>query len=258
MATHISKTAAWNDLDYYKYKITLDADFDIVSVVGTTATISIQGTYTVYQTEHEQQMVSVPASDFGFLFYGEVIPAAPTTVIPGTHYMESLPTLFGGSAEQYMSKLMLEFRGDTYRADGGNYTSVWTVHDGLIVDRKFGNTTTVIPVNETIQVDVSEGGRSPVLSWSSTYVTFNPTTYHWGDSVAWVSFVDLDYRPGAILDTNWKSHNRVAGKCHMITNPTGPVFTEMRTVGAPTALGNPPSIYHDNKWYNGAKIGLGG
>ena len=262
MATHISRSVAWNDPDEYKYKITLDADFDIVSVVGTTATIRIVGTYTVDQTEHEQQMVSAPASDFGFLFYGEVIPAAPATVIPGDHYMATLPTLFGGSAEQYMSKMMLEFRGDTYASDGGNFTSLWTVHDGLIIDHKFGNTSTVVPIDETIQVDVSDGGRSPILSWSATYVTFNPTTYHWGQSVAWVSFVDLDYRPGATLDTNtsvWKSHNRANGACHVLPNTTGTNWQECRTIGGDVgAQGNPPLILHDanaNSWYNQKRIG---
>lgn len=68
-----------------------------------------------------------------------------------------------------------------------------------------------------------------------------------------------DYRPGAVYDNSvWQSHNRVGGTCHVLSNTTGPVFTEMRTLGAPTSLGNPPSLYHDNKWYNMAKIGLGG
>lgn len=256
MATHISRTVAWNDLDYYKYKITLDADFEVVSVVGNIATVNITGNYIVAQSEHDQEMVTVPASDFGFLFEGEVIPAAPTAVIPGDHYMEAIPTLFGGSAEQYRDKMLLEFRGDTYRADGGNFTNLWTDSDGLIINHKFGNTSTTVPLNITLQVDVSDGGRSPILSWATTYVTFDPTTYHWGDSVAWVSFVDLDYRPGAIMDTSWQSHNRSGGTCHIVTNATGPVYTEMRTVGAPTAMGNPPSAYHDNKWYNQLRIGV--
>lgn len=254
MATHITKTVAWNDTYEYKYKITLDADFEVVSVVGNIATVNITGNYIVAQSEHDQEMVAVPASDFGFLFEGEVLPAAPTTAIPGDHYMEAIPTLFGGSAEQYRDKMLLEFRGDTYRADGGNFTNLWTKSDGLIINRKFGNTSTAVPLNITLQVDVSDGGRSPILSWSTTYVTFNPTTYHWGDSVAWVSFVDLDYRPGAVLDTTkWKSHNRTSGKCHVFNSSK---YLEMRTVGAPTAMGNPPSIYHDNKWYNGARIGV--
>lgn len=193
MAKHITKTVAWNDMDVYKYKITLDAYFDLVSLSGTTATINISGNYIINQSEHDQQMVSVPASDYGFLFEGNVIPAAPTTVIGGDHYMENLPTLFGGSAEQYYSAMLLEFRGDTYASDGGNFTNLWTKSDGLVINRKFGNTTTTIPININVTVDVSSGGVAPVLSWSTTYVTFNPTTYHWGDSVAWVTWVDLNW-----------------------------------------------------------------
>lgn len=262
MSTHISRSVAWNDPNIYKYKITLSADFDIVSIVGNIATISIIGTYTIDQTEHEQQMVSAPASDYGFLFYGEVIPAAPMTVIPGDFYMANLPTLFGGSAEQYMNKMMLEFRGDTYASDGGNFTNLWTVQDGLVINRKFGNTSTNVPINETISVDVSDGGRSPILSWSATYVTFNPTVYHWGDSIAWVSFVDLDYRPGATLDTNtgiWKSHNRGNGACHVLSDVNNMTWHECRTIGGDvSAQGNPPLILHAadaNSWYNQKRLG---
>lgn len=262
MSTHISRTVAWNSESEYKYKITLDAVFDIVSVSGYTATVNIQGNYIIAQTEHEQQMVSAPASDYGFLFYGEVIPEPPTTVIAGDHYMSALPTLFGGSAEQYMSELLLEFRGDTYASDGGNFTNLWTVHDGLIINRKFGNTTTTIPVNETFQVDISDGGRAPILSWSATYVTFNPTTYHWGDSIAWVSLADLDYRPGAALDTNtsiWKSHNRANGACHILSDVNDMTWHECRTVaGDVGAQGNPPLILHAanaNSWYNQKRLG---
>ena len=342
MATHITKTVAWNDPSIYKYKITLDANFEVTSVVGHIATINISGNYIVDQTEHEQQMVAYPASDYGFLFEGEVIPAAPTTAIPGDHYMEAIPTLFGGSAEQYRSAMLLQFRGDTYSADGGNFTNLWTKSDGLIINRKFGNTSTTVPLNIDVTVDVSDGGRTPVLSWATTYVTFNPTVYHWGDSVAWVSWVDLtweanlsydanggsgapasqservidtqlstgftvpnttptwglyeflgwsttkytdsrteadveyrpgdtvtiyksspnvtlyavwrmDYRPGTVYDSSvWQSHNRPVGKCHVYNSSR---YLEMRTIGSPTAMGNPPSIYHNGKWYNGANIG---
>lgn len=193
MATHITKTVAWNNTNVYKYKITLDAYFELVNLVGTTATINISGNYIVDQSEHDQEMVLTGASDFGFLFEGNVTPAAPTTVIPGNFYMASLPTLFGGSAEQYSSLMLLEFRGDTYATDGGNFTNLWTKSDGLIINRKFGNTSTTVPLNINVTVDVSSGGIAPVLSWATTYVTFEPTTYHWGDSVAWVTWVDLNW-----------------------------------------------------------------
>lgn len=66
-----------------------------------------------------------------------------------------------------------------------------------------------------------------------------------------------DYRPHAILknDGKWYSHNRPEGEAHILRSGA---WSECRTIGAPTAKGNPPSVYHDGKWYNGARIGLGG
>lgn len=62
-----------------------------------------------------------------------------------------------------------------------------------------------------------------------------------------------DYRPHCILSNNkWYSHDREGGTCHVLDGGT---WQEMRTIGAPTAMGNPPSIYHDGKWYNGIRIG---
>lgn len=62
-----------------------------------------------------------------------------------------------------------------------------------------------------------------------------------------------DYRPGATNDNSvWQSHNRPTGNSHVYD---GTKFIEMRTIGAPTEMGMPPSILHDNKWYNMAKIG---
>lgn len=252
-ATHITRTVAWNSESVYKYKLVLDADFTILGVVGNQVTVNINGTYTVYQSEHDQEMVSAPASDFGFLFFGNVIPAAPTTVIPGDFYEAALPTLFGGDAEQYMSDMLLEFRGDTYQSDGGNFTSLWTRNDGLIINRKFGNTSTTIPINETITVSASGGGVAPVLSWSATYVTFNPTTYHWGESVAWVTIADLDYRPGQTYNNGtWYTHDRAGGAANLYD---GGNWQEMRTWNGAAASDNPPLIRHSNGWLNMRRIG---
>lgn len=63
-----------------------------------------------------------------------------------------------------------------------------------------------------------------------------------------------DYRPGALRDNNgvWLSHNRNGGEAHVLVNG---VWREMRTQGAPTEKGNPPSIRKDNSWGNMAKFG---
>lgn len=76
--------------------------------------------------------------------------------------------------------------------------------------------------------------------------------------VSFQNILPKDYRPGATLNANtnvWRSHNRLNGACHVLANVDNMTWQEMRTLGAPTALGNPPSIYHDNKWYNQMKIG---
>lgn len=61
-----------------------------------------------------------------------------------------------------------------------------------------------------------------------------------------------DYRPGAILDTIWKSHNRSGGVAHVYT---GTIWKEMRTVNGGAESGNPPSINDGTKWVNQSKIG---
>lgn len=64
-----------------------------------------------------------------------------------------------------------------------------------------------------------------------------------------------DYRPGALRDSNgvWLSHNRSGGTSHILTS--GSTWSEMRTLGAPTDMGTPPSIRKNNAWYNMADIG---
>ena len=64
--------------------------------------------------------------------------------------------------------------------------------------------------------------------------------------------IEVDYRPGAILDGVWKSHNRSAGTAHIYD---GTKWVEMKTAGSPTDLGDPPSIRKNDAWYNMAKLG---
>lgn len=73
--------------------------------------------------------------------------------------------------------------------------------------------------------------------------------------VTFKNILPADYRPGATLDSSsvWQSHERTGGKAHILTS--GGTWLEMRTVDAPTGLGNPPSIRKNNAWYNMAKLG---
>lgn len=107
------------------------------------------------------------------------------------------------------------------------------------------------------------------LSRGSVYFREN-TVGHDGDTPPSV-YVDLfwmgtsfqnilpkDYRPGATLSADngvWLTHNRANKAAHILPSASSPTWTEMRTVGAPTEMGNPPSILHDNKWYNQKLLG---
>ena len=73
--------------------------------------------------------------------------------------------------------------------------------------------------------------------------------------ITFKNILPADYRPGATLDSSsvWQSHDRTGGKAHILG--TGGTWIEMRTLGSPTDLGNPPSIRKNDAWYNMAKLG---
>lgn len=60
-----------------------------------------------------------------------------------------------------------------------------------------------------------------------------------------------NYRPGATYNNIWLGHERPGGTCHILSNPDNGIYTEMRTIGGDVnQMGTPPSVFHDNKWYN--------
>lgn len=76
--------------------------------------------------------------------------------------------------------------------------------------------------------------------------------------VQFMNPLPADFRPGATLDTNtsvWKSHNRTNGACHIMAAPGTSVWHECRTIGNGDIFGDPPSLYHDSKWYNQRLLG---
>lgn len=64
--------------------------------------------------------------------------------------------------------------------------------------------------------------------------------------------VIVDYRPGAVLDGVWKSHDRSAGTAHIYD---GTKWVEMKTSEGHSSSENPPSINDGTKWVNQNKIG---
>ena len=75
----------------------------------------------------------------------------------------------------------------------------------------------------------------------------------WG-GIQFQNPLPADYVPGAILSNGqWLSHNRVNGDLRMWN---GARWTNnLRTLGGPSDMGNPPSSYHGGKWYNMIHVG---
>lgn len=111
----------------------------------------------------------------------------------------------------------------------------------------------------TFTLQPGEDAQRSTVWWRSTSVGHEgdhiPNIYTdiLGIGVRFKNILPKDYRPGMIYNNGtWLSHNRSTG-WDGIWN--GSTFKEMRTEGAPTGTGNPPSIYHNNQWYNQRQIG---
>ena len=152
-----------------------------------------------------------------------------------------------------------------YNANGGI---------GAPSDQTHSNSSSTPSYAETVSSTVPTRENYRFEGWadsaSSTTAQYQP-----GDTVTiqkssptktiyavWTEF----YRPGAVFystdDTDpwtqvgeYDSHNRTAGNARILATDGGTVWTEMRTIGAPTELGDTPSIFHDDKWYNQKKLG---
>lgn len=261
MAFRVNKTVSWNaggDTPN-KYEFGIDAYLTVEDLINNVAVININGTVTVtnYPTNSRN---SWKASDFAVLVPGDVDVDSHPFVYGTAYYQYAIPFL-PDPQNGDVDKVILEFRGDTWASDpvnNNNRSSLWMQVQSLVLDQYDQEGTQTFPINYSYSVTVPQTGNAPVLMWESSGAS-SSGDYSWMDPEVWATWFDLDYRPGAINDNGtWKSHNRSGGTCHILSNTTGPVFTEMRTVGAPTAMGNSPSLYHDNKWYNMARIGLGG
>ena len=160
----------------------------------------------------------------------------------------------------------IQFRNTLPAPD--TYTLTYNANGGSGAPSQQSYTTADPPVNFIISNGTPSWGLYEFLGWSTIQYTDSRTEadveYRAGDTITLqqsnrnvilYAVWRKDYRPGAIFDnTAWQSHNRTGGECHVLNGST---WQEMRTIGAPTAMGNPPSVYKDGKWYNMARIGKG-
>lgn len=258
MSFRVAKTVSWQagEGTPIKYTFEIDALLRVESFLNNIAVLNLSGTVSVtnYPTNSRN---SWAASDFAVLVPGDVDVHNHPFVYGNSYYEHTIPFL-PDPQNIDVSKLILQFRGDTWISDpnnNNNRSSLWMDVQGLVLDQYDQSGTSTFSINLSFEVPISTTGDTVLLAWESSGAD-SSTDYSWMDPEVWATWFDLDYRPGAILDTNvWRSHNRSGGTCHVLSNTTGPVFTEMRTVGAPTGMGNPPSVLHDNKWYNMSRIG---
>lgn len=257
MAFRVNKTVEWKagEGTPVKYSFSIDVMVSVISVVGNTATIRVNGSYGV-QNNPTNSRNSFAASDFAILAEGGSDPWTYPFTYGQSYYQSALP--FATNAPQtVLDGILIEFRGDTWISDPVNNNNRSTLYDtvnGVVLNEYDGSTYQSFNINTTFTVDISGGNNVPILTWVDSGAG-SSTDYTWMQHQVWVSWFDLDYRPGATLDTGtsvWKSHNRAGGTCH---GYNGSRFLEMRTIGAPTAKGNPPSIYHDSAWFNQRRIG---
>lgn len=264
MSFRVNRTVEWSAGagTPVKYRFDLDVRISVASVSGPTATIKIVGTYGV-QNNPTNSRNSFAASDFAALSKGDVDPwNYPFTA--GTSYYQAALPFATNAPTSVRDGIIIEFRGDTWISDpnnSNNRSTLYSKPDGVVLNTYDGSTYQSFNINTTFTVDITGGGDVPILTWVTSGAN-SSTDYSWLQHEVWASWFDLDYRPGATLDTDtdiWKSHNRANGACHVLSNVDDMTWQECRTVGGEaSSQGNPPLILHAsnaNSWYNQKLLG---
>lgn len=264
MAFRVDKTVSWNagEGTPEKYRFNIDVYLSVEAISSGVATIRINGYYGVQNNPTESRN-SFAASDFAVISKGGVYPWNYPFTYGTSYYQASLP--FATNApSSVLDGILIEFRGDTWRSDPNNSNNRSTLYDkpnGVVLNTYDGSAYQSFNINTTFTVDISGGGDVPLLTWVTSGAN-SATDYSWLQHEVWASWFDLDYRPGATLNTNtsiWRSHNRSNGACHILPNTSGTNWHECRTIGGESgAKGNPPLILHAanaNSWYNQKRLG---
>lgn len=264
MSFRVNKTVSWRagEGTPIKYTFEIDALLTVEDFIENVAVLNLNGTIRItnYPTNSRN---SWAASDFAVLVPGDVDVHTHPFVYGNSYYEHIIPFL-PDPQNIDVSKLLVQFRGDTWISDpinNNNRSSLWMDVQGLVLDQYDQSGTSTFSINISFEVPISTTGDTVLLAWESSGAN-SSTDYAWLNPDVWVTWFDLDYRPGATLDTNtsiWKSHNRANGACHILPNTTGTNWHECRTVGGDaSAQGNPPLILHAanaNSWYNQKRLG---
>lgn len=264
MGFRVNRTVGWDagPGTPEKYRFYIDVEINVVSVQNNIATISMVGTYGV-QNNPTNSRNSFAASDFAALSKGDVDPWNYPFIYGTSYYQEALP--FATNAPQSVRDgILVEFRGDTWRndpVDSDNRSTLYYKPSGVVLNTYNGSTYQSFNANTTFTVDISAGGDVPLLTWVASGAD-SSTDYEWLEHEVWASWFDLDYRPGATLNTNsniWFSNNKMNGACHVLSNVSNMTWQECRTIGgAEGQKGTPPLILTAataNSWRNQKKLG---
>lgn len=254
MAVNVNQTVEWRAGagTPVKYSFSISAQAEVVGSTSTTISVRLWGNLSV--TNHPTNSQNTwAASDFAVLTLGGYDPADYQFTQGTSYYEAALPTL-PNAPQSYLDAMLAEFRGDTYVTDGPNRSSLWIKNSGLVLNAYNAEGTQTFPIDLTFTVTLTGDREQPILIWNTSGAS-SSTSYGWLTHQVWLSLVDLDYRPGATLDSNslWQSHNRNSGKAHILGSDSK--WKEMRTIGSPNEKGNPPSIRKNDAWFNQAKIG---
>lgn len=264
MAFRVNKTVAWaaGEGTPEKYQFNLDVEISVEAISSGSATIRMIGTYGV-QNNPTNSRNSFAASDFAALSKGDVDPwNYPFT--PGQSYYQAALPFATNAPQSVRDGIIIEFRGDTWISDpnnNNNRSTLYSKPSGIVLNTYDGSAYQSFNIDTTFTVDITGGGDVPILTWVTSGAN-SSTDYSWLQHEVWASWFDLDYRPGATLDTGtniWKSHNRTNGACHVLSNVNNATWQECRTLGGDvSAQGNPPLILHAanaSSWYNQKRLG---
>lgn len=273
MAFHIDQFREWRAGagSPPKYSVRMELDCKLVSKTASEATFSLEGPITVINYPDNSRN-SWPASDFAVLTIAGFDPVDYQFTKGTSYYKRALPAL-PNAPQSYLNALRVEFRGDTSRADGPNRISLWTADLGGYdaYNSVSAGGTYKFRTSQTFTLKLTGEKTQPVLIYTHSGAN-NSTDYSWLSHEVWATVFDIDpdispgpgpdpgpeppvdYRPGAIWNGGWQSHNRDSewasqtGQANILCGG----WTEMRTQ---EGVNDPPTIWAGYGWQNQAKIG---